>query len=219
MDPHAITNSEYVITNSEHVITNSEYGKIVQRVLQLDPPGPTSPDEILLPRKFYRLFDSQQLLLLRYCLTKGLTLSIDLPTWEWINWFHLIIGKEILPNIQTKELERFCLLQIVPEFQGDPAVVDYTNCSNLVLNDVLSSNYRLPWSMYQYPNLIPYYKYCVSKQARDINTLNCMKHVLSLVEKSTFLGREILSISHDNTKTSIHPNERGFMLYQSKVNG
>jgi hypothetical protein len=209
-----------------HFVTNSEYKKIVQRVLDVDTQNPEdgtswiSPDELLLPEKFYLLFDSQQLLLMRYFLTKGLTLPNDLPEREQlINWFLLTVGKEILPDIQSEELERFCLLQIVPEFQGDFSLMDYVNCTNLALNDALRNNYRLPQSMYQHPNLIPYYKYWISKEnIWDTETLNHMHHVLSLVEKSSFLGREILSITYNNTKTSVHPDERGFMLYQSKVN-
>jgi len=206
-----------------HFVTNTEYKKIVQCVLEVDPPSPAdgtpwiSPDEFLLPRRFHLLSTSQQLLLMRYFLTKGLTFTIT-PEEQWITWFYLTVGEEILPDIQDRNLERFCLLQIVPEFQGDFSLMDYVNCTNLALNDALRNNYRLPQSMYQHPNLIPYYKYCVSKETLDTETRNHMHHVLSLVEKSSFLGREILSITYDNIKTSVHPDERGFMLYQSKVN-
>jgi hypothetical protein len=203
----------------DHHARNAEWEKIVQCVLEVDPPSPEdgtwiSP-EFLLPRKFYLLSTSQKLLLMRYFLTKGLTSTFNAPEEQWTNWFYLTVGKEILPDIKFEELELFCLLQIVPEFQDSLSLADYFNCFYLSLHSNLSTNLGLPWNLYRCPNLIPYYRYCVLNQSWAAVIRQHMEHVISLARKSTVFGKETLSISHGDVVTLVHTGERGLELWTS----
>jgi hypothetical protein len=164
----------------------NRYEIVLRKVLEILPPSdPDDLPEILSPNGYWLLTTPQLLLLSQYFLLRGWFYTVCSS--HKIQWFYLTTGEEPWPSFQDLQLELVSMLLVKPEVHGGFLGIPYLNCLLLFLHDN-AGFYRIPVyersrsyeAIYNYANLIPYYKYCLAKQDGSVELQEYMRHALSL---------------------------------------
>jgi hypothetical protein len=141
------------------------------------------------------LTEAQLLLVERFLITKGIIPGIG---HELVKWLDLTIGEEDVDLFaHDKHIELLCALQIKPRIAGRISRASYLTCLFLSLHDNLETFYSLTSNenLHEFPNLVPYYKYYLTKRAGSVVRRGYLLHILSLVREVDVSGVKGISIS------------------------
>ena len=143
------------------------------------------------------LTEAQLLLVERFLITKGIIPGIGHQN-ELVRWLDLTIGEEDVDLLaHDKHVELLCALQIKPRIAGRILKAPYLTCLYLSLHDNLETFYSLTSNqfLHEFPNLVPYYKYYLTKRVGSVDRRGYLLHILSLVKEVDVSGVKGISIS------------------------